>query len=105
MKLGFNTASHAVISIMAGWAITVAAASAATDPGIRGGAPGAGDPVPGLTPDQTTLFLDGQEAFAEVDALGEGLGPRFNLDGCLGCHSFPVHGGSSPPVNPQVKLA
>jgi len=105
MKLGFNTASHAVISIMAGWAITVAAASAATDPGIRGGAPGAGDPVPGLTPDQKTLFLDGQETFAEVDALGDGLGPRFNLDGCLGCHSFPVHGGSSPPVNPQVKLA
>ena len=105
MKLGFTTASHAVISIMAGWAIAVTAASAATDPGVRGGAPGAGDPVPGLTPDQKTLFLDGQATFAEVDALGEGLGPRFNLDGCLGCHSFPVHGGSSPPVNPQVKLA
>jgi len=51
------------------------------------------------------LFLDGQETFAEEEALEDGLGPRFNLDSCLGCHSFPVHGGSSPPVNPQATKA
>src|SRR5262249_46920181 len=50
------------------------------------------------------LFLDGQVAFAEVDAVGDGLGPRFNLDSCIGCHAFPVHGGSAPPTNPQAKL-
>src|ERR1700761_5018318 len=103
MKLGISTASHAVLLFWAG-ALTVTAANAATDPGVRAGA-GAGDPVPGLTPDQMTLFLDGQRTFAEVDAVGDGLGPRFNLDSCIGCHVFPVHGGSSPPVNPQVALA
>jgi CxxC motif-containing protein (DUF1111 family) len=105
MKSGLTAASHAVLSILAGWAITVSAASAATDPGVRGGAPGAGDPVPGLSKNETTLFFDGQATFAEVDAVGDGLGPRFNLDSCLGCHSFPVHGGSAPPVNPQATVA
>jgi CxxC motif-containing protein (DUF1111 family) len=33
------------------------------------------------------------------------LGPRFNLDGCAGCHSQPAIGGSSPAVNPQVAVA
>ena len=105
MKSGLTTVSHAVLLTMAGWALTVSAASAATDPGIRGGSPGAGDPLPGLTADQTALFFEGQATFAEKEALGDGLGPRFNLDSCLGCHSFPVHGGSAPPVNPQATLA
>jgi CxxC motif-containing protein (DUF1111 family) len=103
MKLGVSTASHAVLLFLAG-AITVSAANAATDPGVRAG-PGAGDPVPGLTSDQMTLFLNGQKTFEEVDAVGDGLGPRFNLDSCLGCHAFPTHGGSAPAVNPQVALA
>ena len=103
MKPYFTTAAPAVALTLAGWALAVSAASAATDPGVRAG-PGAGDPLPGLTDDQKTLFLNGQTAFAEVEALGDGLGPRFNLDSCMGCHSFPVHGGSSPPVNPQATL-
>jgi CxxC motif-containing protein (DUF1111 family) len=104
MKIAFSAASRAILVSMAGWAITVSAASAATDPGVRAG-PGAGDPVPGLTADQTTLFFLGQANFKEVEQLGDGLGPRFNLDSCVGCHSFPVHGGSSPPVNPQATVA
>jgi hypothetical protein len=104
MKLGFTTASHAVLSIMAGWAVAVSAASAATDPGVRAG-PGAGDPVVGLTVNQTAMFIEGQDTFKEVEMLGDGLGPRFNLDSCVGCHIFPTHGGSSPPVNPQVTVA
>jgi CxxC motif-containing protein (DUF1111 family) len=104
MKLGFSTAARAVLLAMAGWTLSVSAASAASDPGVRAGA-GAGDPVPGLSPDQTTLFFDGQRTFAEVDAVGDGLGPRFNLDSCLGCHAFPTHGGSAPAVNPQATLA
>jgi CxxC motif-containing protein (DUF1111 family) len=43
--------------------------------------------------------------FNEVDAVPEGLGPRFNLDSCAGCHAFPTVGGTSPPTNPQVALA
>jgi CxxC motif-containing protein (DUF1111 family) len=104
MKIVSTAASRAVLLSMAGWAISVSTASAATDPGVRAG-PGAGDPVPGLTATQMTLFLNGQKTFAEVDAVADGLGPRFNLDSCLGCHAFPTHGGSSPAVNPQVTLA
>ena len=34
-----------------------------------------------------------------------GLGPRFNLDSCGGCHTQPAVGGSSPAINPQVEVA
>ena len=51
--------------------------------------------------------------FEEIDSVsgtipgedGIGLGPRFNMNGCAGCHAFPATGGSSPPVNPQVAVA
>jgi CxxC motif-containing protein (DUF1111 family) len=33
--------------------------------------------------------------------VNNGLGPRFNLDSCSGCHSQPAVGGSSPLNNPQ----
>src|SRR5262249_31418812 len=37
---------------------------------------------------------------------GSGLGPRFNADGCVTCHTQPAPGGSSPGrTNPQVALA
>jgi hypothetical protein len=34
-----------------------------------------------------------------------GLGPRFNMDSCGGCHGFPALGGTSPRLNPQVEAA
>ena len=84
----------------------------ATDPGVRGGPPGAGGPLPGIGRLDLQLFLAGQSAFQEVDSVqgtipdtGRGLGPRFNLDSCAGCHSQPAPGGSSPPVNPQLAVA
>ncbi len=43
--------------------------------------------------------------FAEAEIVADGLGPRFNLDSCAGCHAQPAIGGSSPKVNPQVALA
>ena len=49
--------------------------------------------------------MAGEASFAEVEQLNEGLGPRFNLDSCGGCHAFPAQGGTSPPVNPQATLA
>jgi len=72
------------------------AESAATDPGVRAasGTDTFGNPLPGLTPDQSTLFFEGQVAFAKPELVADGLGPRFNLDVCVGCHSFPTHGGS-----------
>jgi CxxC motif-containing protein (DUF1111 family) len=75
------------------------------DPGVRGGAPGAGGPLPGLSDVQKQYFTAATAAFAQVQALPDGLGPRFNLDGCGGCHSHPTEGGSSPPTNPQVAVA
>ena len=46
-----------------------------------------------------------EETFNEVEVAEDGLGPRFNLDSCGGCHSHPRTGGSSPAVNPQVAMA
>jgi CxxC motif-containing protein (DUF1111 family) len=59
------------------------------------------------------LFLEGLNRFREVDsvsgtqpgATGSGLGPRFNLNSCAGCHAQPATGGSSPQVNPQIAVA
>jgi CxxC motif-containing protein (DUF1111 family) len=75
------------------------------DPGVRGGAAGAGDPIPGLTGEESAFFEVAKDVFQEVDAVADGLGPRFNLDSCVGCHSQPAVGGTSPAVNPQVAVA
>ena len=77
----------------------------AADPGVRGDPPGAGGRFFGMTAAQNALFDQGKDEFEEADAPDEGLGPRFNLDSCLGCHSQPASGGSSPFVNPQVAMA
>ena len=79
--------------------------SQASDPGLRRGASGAGAPLPGLTVSQLAAFQAGQAEFQQADGLGDGLGPRFNLDSCGGCHAQPALGGSSPAKNPQVVVA
>jgi CxxC motif-containing protein (DUF1111 family) len=102
-----KTATAVVISLLS-WSTGAAAANAAAaDPGVRptSSADTVGNPMPGLTTDQTTMFFTGQASFKELEAVADGLGPRFNLDSCVGCHAFPTHGGSSPAVNPQVALA
>ncbi|PYS51468.1 MAG: thiol oxidoreductase [Acidobacteria bacterium] len=83
-----------------------------TDPGPRGGAPGVGGKIAGLTLKEGKFFDAGLDAFLEVQSVQgtiadteEGLGPRFNLDSCGGCHSQPAIGGTSPSVNPQVAVA
>jgi hypothetical protein len=77
----------------------------AQDPGVRGGPSGAGDMIAGLTGTQQDFFAAGQDEFGDADNLAEGLGPRFNLDSCAGCHAQPEVGGTSPAVNPQVAIA
>ena len=86
-------------------ATTSAAAATAIDPGVRGGPAGAGGPIAGLTDDQLAFFYGGQANFGEAEKLDDGLGPRFNLDGCAGCHAQPAIGGTSPAVNPEVTVA
>src|SRR5215813_2362037 len=82
------------------------------DPGVRGGAAGAGGQLAGLTIKESKFSDAGLDAFTEVQSVDgsipgteAGLGPRFNLDSCGGCHSQPAIGGSSPAVNPQVAFA
>src|SRR5262249_24947239 len=94
------------------FAATAAIAIAQTDPGVRGGAAGAGSAIGGLTVKEGKFFDAGRDAFTEVDSVTgsvanteQGLGPRFNLDNCAGCHKFPAVGGSSPLSNPQVNVA
>src|SRR5687767_2606339 len=79
-----------------------ATALAQVDPGLRPGPNGAGGPLPGLTPNELVFFDAGREDFLEAEGIGDGLGPRFNLDGCGSCHLQPDIGGTSPAVNPQV---
>src|SRR5947208_1037446 len=85
--------------------VTAAAQFLAADPGVRGGAAGAGGPFKDLTRSQLAFFDAGSDDFQEVEALGDGLGPRFNLDSCAGCHTQPAIGGTSPATNPQVNVA
>jgi len=95
------------------WAATVfapgQAAGAVVDPGVRGGAPGAGGPLAGLTQDEQQFFNDGLKRFADVEVVtggdNNGLGPRFNSNQCLACHSQPAPGGTSPAMNPSIAVA
>src|SRR5437016_3930051 len=98
-------------------------AFAQTDPGVRGGAAGAGGPLASVTANQCAgaapagatvacdilnFFNDALDRFKEVDAVsgtieeGTGLGPRFNSRSCAFCHAQPAVGGTSPFTNPQV---
>jgi CxxC motif-containing protein (DUF1111 family) len=89
------------------------AQSTPTDPGPRGGAPGAGGPIRGLTLVQKDLFNFVTGEFSQLHSVGgnlageegNGLGPTYNLNGCAGCHAFPAIGGASPKVNPQIAVA
>jgi len=87
-------------------------AHAQTDPGVRGGAAGAGQPLASVAANNPTTILDffndGLDRFTEVDSVsgtieeGFGLGPRFNSRSCAACHAQPAIGGTAPALNPQV---
>src|SRR5579859_3924895 len=88
------------------------------DPGVRGGPPGAGGPIPGLTANELALFYEGKLRTVQLESVcdtcsdltlgsntGEdpnlatltnssGLGARFNGDQCSVCHQQPAIGGS-----------
>jgi hypothetical protein len=79
------------------------------DPGVRGGVAGRGSPLKNLTTDENAFFQDGLARFAEIEVVmggnNNGLGPRFNSNQCLSCHSQPAAGGSSPARNPLIEVA
>jgi CxxC motif-containing protein (DUF1111 family) len=104
-----NTATLVWVPGIAFWFllanVSYALQGGARDPGVRGGPPAGGEPLPGLTAFELAAFNAGREDFEETEGVGDGLGPRFNLDSCVGCHSQPAVGGTSPAVNPQFTLA
>lgn len=75
--------------------------------------PRAGGPILALDQGHINFFNDGLAAFTDVSSvLGTepgapdlGLGPKYNMNSCGGCHAFPAPGGTSPAVNPQVAVA
>src|SRR5262249_47181499 len=114
-KRNFFTWAHCTVSVLV-FALALGSgmllAQTPTDPGVRGGPAGAGGPIPGLTLKEAKFFNAGLDAFTEVQSVSgtiagteEGLGPRFNLDSCGGCHSQPATGGTSPSTNPQIAVA
>src|SRR5690242_19005512 len=88
-KRGYKCVAGLLLIAVCGWA--------QTDPGPRGGPPAAGNPISGLTAGELSFFNTvAAPAFAEVEAVANGLAQRFNLDSCGGCRAFPALGGSSP---------
>lgn len=93
--------------------VAVADGSRLFDPGVRAGGAAAGAPLSGLDAAEQAFFAAGKTVFQEIDSVsgtipgedGVGLGPRFNMNSCAGCHAFPATGGSSPRINPQVAVA
>ena len=105
---GIATFVLIAVGFIAGAALSQNASAAGTgpqDPGVRGGTVGAGGPVSGLDSQSTAFFQAGLAAFNELEGVALGLGPRFNLDSCAGCHAQPAAGGTSPSTNPQIATA
>src|SRR3569833_3473722 len=91
MKSQGAAVAAAVCMTIVSWAAGAGVASAAAkDPGVRPtrATDTFGNALPGLTPDQTTLFMKGQEDFVELEPLDAGFGHRFNQDSCVGCFFF-----------------
>lgn len=106
MTYGKRTA--AFLAVLAGltWA---SAQSAPHDPGPRPGQPGAGGPFPTLNATEQAAFAAGLARFIEVNDQvprgngSGGLGPGFNSNSCVSCHSQPATLGTSPsPTSPQA---
>lgn len=95
------------------------------DPGVRGGPPGAGGPMPGLSPNELALFIEGKLRTTQLESVcdtcsdvtlgsdtgqdpnlatltnSSGLGARFNGDQCSVCHQQPSIGGSGGFLTPN----
>lgn len=102
-----------VLLIPFGYALVLRAQNAGVkDPGVRGGVPGAGTPIAGLTKAQASYFNKGFSIFGQTFSVtgsdpetGIGLGPRFDSNSCTSCHTQPAPGGSSSvPAAPNQQI-
>jgi CxxC motif-containing protein (DUF1111 family) len=110
----------AVMPLLSAALVFPGTAQSQSDPGVRGGPingqAGAtqGSPLPlasvnANSPNGIIEFFDnGLGRFQELEVVSggvnNGLGPRFNLNSCSGCHAQPAVGGSSPPNNPEFPV-
>jgi CxxC motif-containing protein (DUF1111 family) len=62
---------------------------------VRPGGGNPGDPLPGLNDVELLDFAAGKDEFLNVEDAEGGLGPIFNGNSCVSCHSVPAAGGSS----------
>src|SRR5207247_614456 len=106
------TVGTRIVVLACGLVLTATIVYAQTDPGAREGTPGAGGRIAGLTVKESKFFDSGADAFQEVASVTgsvpgteQGLGPRFNMTSCAGCHAQPAIGGTSPATNPQITAA
>jgi CxxC motif-containing protein (DUF1111 family) len=89
-------------------------AFAQQDPGVQAASRGTGAALGSVATTGNgglaTFFTDGQTRFQDVEVVRNatntnvGLGPRFNSNSCVSCHSQPAIGGSGPAVNPQFQF-
>jgi CxxC motif-containing protein (DUF1111 family) len=86
------------------------AATAAVDPGVQSASRNTGGSLINPANDPKgfmAFYTDGLARFQEVESVSNGvnngLGPRFNLNQCSGCHAAPAIGGSGPANNPQFQ--
>lgn len=82
-------------------------AQSPVDPGVRGGAAGAGQFISNLNPIIKAVEGNALSTFTEVNRVTDptaikplGLGPRFDSNSCSSCHAQPAIGGSSLATNP-----
>src|SRR5215470_6219698 len=122
------TATAILMILSASGSVAALAQESPHDPGLRGGPPGAGQALPGLTPIELQIFNEGVQRAIQLEAVcdecadtvigsfvdplkanlvtltnSSGLGTRFNADQCTVCHNQPALGGSGGLVvpNPQ----
>lgn len=74
---------------------------------------GFGGAIANLNADELAFWVASVATFKKVKSVagtepgtsGAGLGPRFNSNSCVSCHSFPATGGTSPANNPLIAVA
>jgi CxxC motif-containing protein (DUF1111 family) len=116
MRMHHAHAKRRAVRLVLGLCTLTATAALAQvrDPGVRKEPTDGGPPpsLPGLSAQEMVFYEDGLERLKEVDVVsgasgneGNGLGPRFNSNSCVSCHSQPFLGGTSPPANPLFAVA
>jgi CxxC motif-containing protein (DUF1111 family) len=103
------TKTGRIVSLLSLAVLFAGMAFAQTDPGVRGGAAGAGAAFASVqsNPNDNAFFQTGLAQFNETQTVtgdNPGLGPRFNSNSCGNCHAQPAAGGTGAAVNPQFQF-